>query len=96
MAARANPSPLFENYRPRAGARDAYFDEAGRPRSEAARVIQLLDELGAREFNDRQKLANATFLRGGVTFSVYSDRRGAERIVCGPSCTRRSYRYVVE
>jgi uncharacterized circularly permuted ATP-grasp superfamily protein len=80
MVARANPNPLFEDYRPLVGTRDAYFDEAWQPREEAARVVELLDNLGSREFNDRQKLADATFLRGGITFSVYSDRRGAERI----------------
>ncbi|MEZ4352070.1 MAG: circularly permuted type 2 ATP-grasp protein [Myxococcota bacterium] len=36
--------------------------------------------MGVKEFRARQKLADATFLRGGITFSVYSDRRGAERI----------------
>jgi len=80
MSVHPNSNPLFGGYRPIAGARDTYFDDAGQPRREAARVVELLDDLGVREFTDRQKLADATFLRGGITFSVYSDRRGAERI----------------
>jgi uncharacterized circularly permuted ATP-grasp superfamily protein len=43
-------------------------------------VLELLEGLGAAEFRARRKLADATFLRSGVTFSVYSDQRGAERI----------------
>ena len=73
------PSPLFQGYRPLEGTWDEYFDAASEPRSEAERVVALLDGLGAREFRARQKLADSTFLRSGVTFSVYSDRRGAER-----------------
>jgi uncharacterized circularly permuted ATP-grasp superfamily protein len=71
---------LFSGYRPLGGTFDEYFDARGAARPEARRVIDLLDGLGAREFRTRQRLADATFLKGGITFSVYSDRRGAERI----------------
>src|SRR5690606_22160223 len=39
-----------------------------------------LDRLGAHELSKRQRLANSAFLNAGVTFSVYSDQKGAERI----------------
>lgn len=71
---------LFGAYRPIDGAFDECFDARGRVRSETARVVGLLGSLGEREFRRRQKLADATFMRSGITFSVYSDRRGAERI----------------
>jgi len=80
MARAAPKVPLFEGYQPLAGTWDEYFDRSGSPRPEAARIVDLLDGLGAHEFRTRQRLADATFLRGGITFSVYSDRRGAERI----------------
>jgi uncharacterized circularly permuted ATP-grasp superfamily protein len=71
---------LFQAYRPLEGSFDECFDEHGKVRPETGRVVELLDHLGAPEFRRRQKLANATFLRSGITFSVYSDERGSERI----------------
>jgi len=72
--------PLFAHYRPLPSTFDECFDDGGRVRPEAARVIELLEGIGAREFKARQRLAESTFLKSGITFSVYSDRRGAERI----------------
>ncbi len=80
MVKDADDKPLFSGYHPLADTWDEYFVENDLPREEARQIVSLLDGLGEREFRSRQKLADATFLRGGVTFSVYSDRRGAERI----------------
>jgi len=80
MTPRSKESSIFAGYRPLPGAFDEYFAEDGAVRPEAARVAELLEGLGAREFRSRQKLADATFLRSGVTFSVSSDTRGSERI----------------
>jgi uncharacterized circularly permuted ATP-grasp superfamily protein len=74
------PDQLFRGYEPLSGTLDEYFEASGKPRVEAERVIRLLEALGGREFRARQKLADATFLQSGITFSVYSDRRGAERV----------------
>jgi len=70
----------FSNYQPIDGAYDECFSGPGACRVEAERVIQPLAQLGEREFRSRRKLADATFLRGGITFSVYADQQGAERI----------------
>jgi uncharacterized circularly permuted ATP-grasp superfamily protein len=80
MAKPAPKLPLFDEYRPLTGTWDEYFQPSGEPRPEASHVIELLNGLGLNEFRARRKLADATFLRGGITFSVYSDRRGSERI----------------
>jgi uncharacterized circularly permuted ATP-grasp superfamily protein len=72
--------PLFARYRGPADTYDEYFTEAGTPRREVARVVKALDKLGKRELQRRQALASSAFLNAGVTFSVYSDQRGAERI----------------
>jgi len=71
---------LFDRYSPLAGTFDECFQAGGAPRPEAQRVIELLNGLGEREFRARRKLADATFLREGITFSVYSDQQGSERI----------------
>jgi uncharacterized circularly permuted ATP-grasp superfamily protein len=73
-------APLFQGYQPLAGTWDEYYREKDSPRPEVGDVVQRLNNIGAREFRARQKLADATFLKGGITFSVYSDSRGAERI----------------
>jgi uncharacterized circularly permuted ATP-grasp superfamily protein len=72
---------LFEHYAPLPGTHDEFFDAEANAREAVTGVVRLLDELGPQEFRRRQKLADTTFLRSGVTFSVYNDRhRGTERI----------------
>jgi len=80
MAREADSIPLFDNYKPLPGTWDEYFEAPNKPRSAAGPIVEQLERLGRKEFRARQKLADGTFLRGGITFSVYSDRRGAERI----------------
>ncbi|MGD8859117.1 MAG: circularly permuted type 2 ATP-grasp protein [Myxococcales bacterium] len=71
---------LFAGYRPLPGAFDELCTPDGAPRPEAARAVSGLDALGRRAFGERQRLADGGFLKAGVTFSVYSDRGGVERI----------------
>jgi uncharacterized circularly permuted ATP-grasp superfamily protein len=72
---------LFAGYAPLSGAYDEFVDAEGRPHPAVAAVVRRLDELGRDEFRRRKKLADATFLRSGVTFSVYTDAAAAtERI----------------
>ena len=73
-------SPMFGQYPPLAATYDEYFDPKNKPRPWARTVVHHLEGLGTKEFRTRSKLANASFLEGGVTFSVYSDSQGAERI----------------
>ncbi len=72
--------PLFGDYRPLDGTFDEFFSAPGRPRREVTRLVRALDKVGKREFQKRQQLANSAFLNAGVTFSVYSDQRGGERV----------------
>ncbi len=60
---------------------DEMFDAAGRPRAHYERLAERFSRLeGMRELQERQQLADQTFLRRGVTFTVYSDDRGTEKI----------------
>ncbi|MCR9096228.1 MAG: circularly permuted type 2 ATP-grasp protein [bacterium] len=80
MARDLSDAPLFGGYTPLVDTWDEFFTPDGTPHPHAGTVVEQLERLGRREFRARQRLADATFLRGGITFSVYSDRRGAERI----------------
>lgn len=78
-----HPKPwgsVFAGYRSYPGCFDELFATDGQPRRELARVVELLEELGADETTTRQRLASSALLKQGITFTVYSDRRGTERI----------------
>ncbi len=72
--------PLFTGYAPEPGAFDEFFQGEGEAREDLSGLTTALNRVGQREFKKRQLLANSTFLNAGVTFSVYSDTRGAERV----------------
>jgi len=80
MPTASRSAGLFGRYEPLEGTWDEYFAGPEEPRAGVDQVIDLLNGLGPKQFRTRQKLADATFLRGGITFSVYSDQRGSERI----------------
>ena len=70
---------LFEGYDPA-----AFFDEmflpSGAPRPHYAKLFQMLAAMPATQFEDRRNLADIAFLLQGITFTVYSDGTGTERL----------------
>ena len=76
----AGDSTLLDGYAPLPRTYDELFRGDGSPRQQVAELIAELDQLGRLEFMTRQKLAEGALFRGGVTFSVYSDSRGQEKI----------------
>jgi uncharacterized circularly permuted ATP-grasp superfamily protein len=70
---------LFDGYPALPDTYDEMFDGAA-PRPPFARVAQLLAKLTADELARAQQLAEAALLQQGVTFSVYGDARGTEKI----------------
>lgn len=79
-APRQSKLPLFNDYEPLAGAFDEFFSESHQAREGLLGLVKELDRVGRREFQKRQALASSAFLNAGVTFSVYSDSQGAERV----------------
>lgn len=71
---------LLDGYVPLPRTYDELFRGDGRAREEVADLVAELDQLGRLEFMTRQRLAEDALFRGGVTFSVYSDARGQEKI----------------
>jgi len=70
---------LFEGYDP-----GSYYDEMfcapGLPRSSYAKMFQKLAAMAPAQFEERRQLADLAFLMQGITFTVYSDGRGTERL----------------
>src|SRR5271165_1204551 len=62
----------------------AFFDEmflgTGEPRPHYAKLFQMLAAMPASQFEDRRNLADIAFLLQGITFTVYSDGTGTERL----------------
>ncbi len=71
---------LFERYPALAGTYDEMFDAGGVARPAFARVAALLAKLAPDELARSQALAETALLQQGVTFSVYGDSRGTEKI----------------
>ena len=59
---------------------DEMFAAAGRPRPHYAKMFQKLAALAPAQFEERRQLADLAFLMQGITFTVYSDGRGTERL----------------
>jgi uncharacterized circularly permuted ATP-grasp superfamily protein len=59
---------------------DEMFGAPGQARPHYERLLQRFTELKKDEFDRKRELAALTLLRQGVTFTVYSDAQGTERI----------------
>ena len=70
---------LFADYRPLPGTFDEVLDEDG-ARPAFRRVLEQLGRMSSDELARHQQLAELALLNQGVTFSVYSDNRGTEKI----------------
>jgi uncharacterized circularly permuted ATP-grasp superfamily protein len=79
LLARFTTMQSFERY-DCGGFFDEVFQEPGAVRSHYAPVIGAMGPLGPEDFGRRQRTADASFLKQGVTFTVYGDAKGTERI----------------
>ncbi|MBP6823321.1 MAG: circularly permuted type 2 ATP-grasp protein [Acidobacteria bacterium] len=72
-------SPPFGNYQLDA-AYDEMFAAPGNPRSQYRALYQRLLQLVPSELRQRQQTADIAFLNQGITFTVYGDDAGTEKI----------------
>jgi uncharacterized circularly permuted ATP-grasp superfamily protein len=70
---------MFESYEVN-GLFDEMFEAAGTPRPHYAAAASRLRALGQASFARRVKMADVSFRNQGITFTVYSDQRGVEKI----------------
>jgi uncharacterized circularly permuted ATP-grasp superfamily protein len=59
---------------------DELFVDKGQPRPEAASLIQWMQQLGEKALRQHQEAAQIALYKLGVTFNVYSDNQGVERV----------------
>jgi uncharacterized circularly permuted ATP-grasp superfamily protein len=72
--------PLFREYELHPQAWDELFAGPGRAHDFCQVLVDRLGRLSPVEFLDRRSSADLVFINNGITFSVYSDRRGTEKI----------------
>ncbi len=60
---------------------DELFVSSGQPRAEATLLMERLDLMTIPELQQRQQAAQTALFKMGVTFNVYNDDRGTERIL---------------
>ncbi|AFY69910.1 protein of unknown function DUF404 [Thalassoporum mexicanum PCC 7367] len=60
---------------------DELYESKGNPRQEAAQLIERICQMSADELGLRSQEARNALFKLGVTFSVYSDGQGTERIL---------------
>jgi uncharacterized circularly permuted ATP-grasp superfamily protein len=71
---------LFDSYQNLAGCFDEMFAADRSLRAHTQRLHQMLNGLSPSEFARHQGLAELSLFNQGVTFSVYSDQQGTEKI----------------
>jgi len=69
----------FANYQTE-GFHDEMFDATGAPRDEARLLVDTIASLDEGQFLRCQRSAERVLLQLGITFNVYGDSAGAERI----------------
>jgi len=70
---------LFLNYSI-GGFFDEMFTDERTARPHCARIFNEFAAMRTAQFEERRQLAEAAFLLQGITFTVYSDGRGTERL----------------
>jgi uncharacterized circularly permuted ATP-grasp superfamily protein len=69
----------FESYNPE-NFFDEFFEKPGQPRAEVKKLIDRVNSFADNELTNRQKAAEAAFMQMGITFGVYGDQKGLEKI----------------
>ena len=70
---------MFENYEVN-GLFDEVFAREGAPREHYKSLVNRLRNLGQSAFEKRRRMTDVLFRNQGITFTVYSDTRGVEKI----------------
>lgn len=80
MSRQSSDSGLFSQYAIPDGVHDEWLEQSGAPRPAARIAAETLGAFSPEDLGRCQSLAERALLHQGVTFSVYSDTRGTEKI----------------
>jgi uncharacterized circularly permuted ATP-grasp superfamily protein len=69
----------FDSYNPEKFY-DEFFEKPGQPRAEVKKLIDRINSFPKEELTSRQNAAEAAFMQMGITFGVYDDQKGLEKI----------------
>ncbi len=72
--------PLLSDYQTE-GFFDELIDDTGRPRPGAEKLVELINGLSPEEITRRQRAIERSLYQMGITFTVYSDDAGTEKIM---------------
>lgn len=72
-------SPIFGSYDTE-GFYDELFDAQGEPRAAARLLVERINAIQVGDLRMRQEAIDRSLLRMGITFAVYNDDRGTEKI----------------
>ena len=76
-----NPHSQFKNYSVDHFFDEMFIDKEGKnPRPHYERIFKRLDSLTESEISERRQQADTSFLEHGITFTVYGEEGGTERI----------------
>jgi len=76
----AQSQQLLHGYHPLQGVYDEVFADTEHFHPNIESVCKMLTRMSHNKFKNCQKIANTNFRRSGVTFTVYSDSEGTEKI----------------
>src|SRR5580693_7614178 len=70
---------MFDSYQAD-GLYDEVFLQSGKPRQHYSSLVSRLKGLGLPAFERRRRMTDVLFRNQGITFTVYSDQQGVEKI----------------
>lgn len=75
-----NLSEIWNLYKPTPGVYDEMIDENLNIRAPYKNFLEILHSLSPNDLRAKDALASELFMNQGITFTVYSDNKGIERI----------------
>jgi len=71
---------MWNLYKPTSGVYDEMIDASGSIRPPYKKFLNVLQSLSVKDLQAKDALASELFMNQGITFTVYSDNKGIERI----------------